>query len=310
MQSSLEQWSLTPVMSYRAIQDLLLLLEEFKESSFKSFSKPRAPVYLALNQFFTRYGIRKQLQGTIVRQIQKGIVHRNKEMVYENESLKSELRVLIGFGETSVAHQARILNTATTELGFALAGCTIMNMVINGVKEGGSQEFLDSSDEEEEEEVYFHRISIALETLDLADTDKISGHLCKTVGSGCMERSGRRGESGLERNLRNARVSFLTEEEQKERGSDESRDATPDVLLLDEPIMVHGKRVSWIDSKTGFIIPGVSSAGEIQSYRKQAKKYIRLFGPGAFFWPKSGFCEGFLDDVDGLINITPSSSSF
>mmetsp|Transcript_44285 Transcript_44285/g.56714 ORF Transcript_44285/g.56714 Transcript_44285/m.56714 type:complete len:314 (+) Transcript_44285:161-1102(+) len=313
MQSSLEQsWSLTPVMSNRATQDLqlLLLLEDFKGSNFKSFSQPRSSACLALDRFFTRYDIRKQLQGIIVRQIQKGIVHHNKEMVYENESLKSELRILIGFAETSVAEQARILNTTTTELGFALAGCAIMNMVIDAV-EGGPLEFLDSSDEEEEEEsaeVYF-RISIALETVDLADKDIISGHLCKTIGSGRMEWGGRRGESELERNLRNARVSFLTEDEQRESDSGESRDATPDVLL-DEPIMVHGKRVHWIDSNTGFIIPGVSSAGEIQSYRTKAEKYIRLFGSGAFFWPKSGFCEGFLHNVDGLINIAPSSSSF
>jgi len=237
-------------------------------------------------------------------------------MIYENESLKSELRLLIGFAETSVAEQARILNTSTTDLGFALAGTAIMKVVIDGVKEGGEEppEFLDSSDDEEEEdedssgEVYF-RISIALETLDIADKDIISGHLCKTVGSGHMEWSGRRGESELERKLRNAGVSFLNEEQQKESGSVESQDATPDVLLP-EPIMVHGKLIHWIDSKTGFIIPGVSSAGEIQSYRTKAEKYIRLFGSGAFFWPKSGFCEGFLHNVDGLINIAPSSSSF
>jgi hypothetical protein len=294
-------WTLSPVLTTDTVEDLVQLL------SHLNLKHHRVCASKELQRFFEEHNVPQLLRGTLVIHIQKGIIHRNKEAVYENESLKAELRMRIGDLDTSLKEQASVLNTTTTYLGYALAGREVMNMVINGVFDSGEEdpEFMTLDWED------IWRIQIALETVDLAKDDKISGHMCQTrrhtsQGSNILNFHGSYGESVLQSDLRRSGISFQTEVEQRESGSEVSMVATPDVLL-DEPMFINGVSVHWIDSKAAFLIPGVSSPEEIHRCRMQAEKYIRLFGAGAFFWPKSGYCEGFLGDIQDLVHISRES---
>jgi hypothetical protein len=293
------------VLTASAVEDLVQLLSHLNLKYQSVYASEE------LDRFFEEHNVPQSLRGALVLQIKKGIIHRNKEAVYENESLKAELRMRIGHLDTSLEEQADILNTTTTYLGYALAGRVVMDMVVNGVLdvEEEDPEFLSLETAETWEDIW--RVQIALDTVYLAKDDKLSGHICQTrkhKSQQCkyLDFHGSYGESILQSDLRRSRISFQTEAEQRESGSEVSMVATPDVLL-DEPMIINGVLVNWIDSKTAFLIPGVSCAEEIHKARIQAEKYIRLFGPGAFFWPKSGYCEGFLGDIQDLVHISRQS---
>jgi hypothetical protein len=78
-------------------------------------------------------------------------------------------------------------------------------------------------------------------------------------------------------------VGYTTESDRKNRGS-----KTPD-CLLDEPMLLGGNRINWIESKASF--------GDRQEFsfnlRKQLLPYTELFGPGAVvYW------TGHLDELE------------
>ena len=77
---------------------------------------------------------------------------------------------------------------------------------------------------------------------------------------------------------------------------------TPD-LLLDDPVIINGKKISWIDAK-GFY--GANIWSNRKSFEKQTKRYFSEWGRGALLF-KDSFCDGLnvkgalLLDASGMI---------
>ena len=104
-------------------------------------------------------------------------------------------------------------------------------------------------------------------------------------------------EMKLEHILVNSNISFIREDELREKGFDK----TPD-FKLDIPIYLksNGACINWIDSKATF--------GDQQShteyYESQFKFYINRFGPGlVIYW------FGYLNDLDKLYQNSSNNSS-
>jgi hypothetical protein len=75
---------------------------------------------------------------------------------------------------------------------------------------------------------------------------------------------------------------------------------TPD-LLLDDPIIVNGKKISWIDAK-GFY--GADIWSNRKSFKKQTNRYFSEWGRGALLF-KDSFCDGLF--VRGALLLDASS---
>jgi hypothetical protein len=124
--------------------------------------------------------------------------------------------------------------------------------------------------------------------------DYIEGHLRPNSLSRTMtDTAGRRGESKLENALQEAHVdpsTYKTEDQQLEDPEFEMGTCTPDVLFND-PIMIHGRKVKWIECKNKLLIPGLSTGSECNCYDKQIARYTEKYGPGAVFWGH-GFSSG------------------
>jgi hypothetical protein len=79
------------------------------------------------------------------------------------------------------------------------------------------------------------------------------------------------------------RNAFETESNQKSRG--EASD-TPDILLKD-PIHVRDfgtSEIHWIEIKTGWVIPALTSASVINNLVDQTSRYVKRFGAGMIMW--------------------------
>jgi len=77
-------------------------------------------------------------------------------------------------------------------------------------------------------------------------------------------------------------VRFLTEQDSRTSGNS----LTPD-FLLDTPVVINGQRVHWIDAKN---YPMYGSKLVASSLAKQAQKYNKAFGPGAFVFSGGLVC--------------------
>ena len=89
-------------------------------------------------------------------------------------------------------------------------------------------------------------------------------------------------EIKLEERLNERKLFYVREDEMREKGFDK----TPDILL-ELPICVDGKIISWIDSKASFGDESVHT----ENYEKQFKSYLNRFGSGlVIYW--FGFVEG------------------
>jgi len=89
-------------------------------------------------------------------------------------------------------------------------------------------------------------------------------------------------EEAVGARLRALGVGFATEQDSRQSGSM----LTPD-FLLDEPIVINGRRVHWIDAKNYPMYGGKLVAKGLE---KQAQKYNGAFGPGAFVFSGGVVC--------------------
>jgi hypothetical protein len=247
----------------------------------------------------------QKVRNFLTQEALAGTADRNKEKLYGDAELQEKLRHRVGASPTQLKEVARELNMTTTNLGFILAGRTIMDRVIDEqidadhVQRHGKEMWREKADSSD----YERRRAIAIETVDCSTHDLVTGYQCKSRSLGHSRESGlhgkkwkeagKQGESRLERDLRVAGIPFTTEAQdvEEEFATREAGDrATPDVRFP-KPQMILGKEVNWMEAKRAVNIPGVSPAQKLERIQKQLEKYVERFGPGAVLWTKCGFCE-------------------
>ena len=75
------------------------------------------------------------------------------------------------------------------------------------------------------------------------------------------------------------------EDEDEQEGDDAVIMCTPDILFTPpEGILLNGRRIHWIECKSGLYMPNLTSERQVNNLIAQVKKYEEHFGPGAIFW--------------------------
>jgi hypothetical protein len=262
-----------------------------KFQAWKALSNLNAPLYrLKLTDYHIQAG---------VREMQKGVACKNVESLYNDSPKLVELRQVT---DRTLEDLSLELNVASTDLGFVLAGSTMLYHIMM-VREDRHTNF-----EFTQEEADMRR-NWALQTIEASKKDYISGVRChNSQGQATSADRGDIGESELEEALLRAGVpksAFLTQRDIVERefaGQKSGSRATPDIIF-NKPIQIEGRQVGWIDAKNKLLLPDVSSPKELERFEKQVGRYVERYGPGAILWTKAGFSSS-------IVKLHPSVAHF
>jgi len=131
-------------------------------------------------------------------------------------------------------------------------------------------------------------------------SDILEAHSVDFVYSAAADEKSRRlgeqGENMLEKWLRVRGISFRNEDDlASDDEHKETHGKTPDILL-DKPLIINGREVMWIESKSLFGTPA-----EMRRHRtNQLKPYVNLFGKGmVVYW--HGYTMDVLHDRDFFV---------
>ena len=233
----------------------------------------------------------------VIREMQKGAAHHNKEQLYRDDAAVAALRSREPRDARGLKALAWEHNCSTSDLGRLLAGNQAMLQAVAALTDEDEASVVTPYATGAKDDL--HRKQWAEAAVELAKNDSIGGH--RVACQDTHLQRGTDGESMLAKALDAAGVpisSYKTESQQvaaefvsQERG----KRATPDVLF-NAPIEIQGVSVKWIEVKNKLLIPGVSSEDELASYDKQIERYIERFGAGAVVWatknaPHTGFCQ-------------------
>jgi hypothetical protein len=236
-------------------------------------------------------GHQKEFVMRVVREIQKGVAHNNKEALYEDDAAVESLRRCNS--PNSIGTLAYNLNVTTTDLGIVLAGKQAVYHVVRTPED--THLLLGDTPADDEA-----RRGWAKAAVEAADKDRIGGvRLPISRGRETADQYGDVGETKLISALERAgvaRAEYQTEQdlmkaEFAEPEAEPGTRATPDVKFH-KPIEIAGHTVAWIEAKNKMLIPQVSSDDELESFDKQVGRYTKRYGPGAVLWlgQTPGFC--------------------
>ena len=249
-----------------------------------------------LELYLLAEGHRRPAILRVIREMQKGAAHLNKERLYGDDAAVAALRLRepsasdAHHGLAALAHEH---NCSTTDLGLLLAGSQVMLQATATLSAGSEVGVVTPCAAGAEDGLI--RKQWAEAAVKLAKYDFISGYrVLASRGHVKTDRSGADGEAMLAIALDAAGVPascYRTERQQvaaefsaQERG----KRATPDALF-DTAIVVQGRPVNWIEVKNKLLIPGVSSEDEHRAYGRQIEKYVKRFGAGAVVWTSSSW---------------------
>lgn len=250
----------------------------------------------------------------VIKQLQKGATDIIVERLWEKqEQLRQEIQDEQGkhsstsgydYYEHCIKQASKRFNCTTTHIGKIIAGSRNMR------KADIESYDYDSNNEEDEllDEDQKMKREVAKATVELASQDRVSGFLVES-GRHLTDARGLQGEIELIKCLSNAGI---TEDMYKIQSQQDAaaEGGTPDIRF-NEPILINGFKINWIEAKKKLLIPDISSAWEMRSYNNQVNRYCSEFGPGAVVWTsKGGFCETIKQNPKvlhfRLINVPPS----
>jgi hypothetical protein len=260
-----------------------MLKEEF-------IDQDKVSVRVSKCQVVSELGLDALLQGegvvaaSVAHEMQKRQAERNRNVVNFPESERKIVRMYLLDNATHKSLQEKMIklskqrNVTTTGLAIAVFG----NWAASGAKpEDGNYNGVDDPNMRD-------LVINAVKHL----IDYIEGHLRpKSDSRNHTDNVGLRGESSLMNALKEAgveRADYQSQQQQQQRQLAAAQ-PTPDVLFHAEKVIL-GRRVRWIECKKKLLIPGLSTAGEVNAYDNQIRRYTESFGPGAVFWGEKGFC--------------------
>lgn len=275
-------WTNQPTLPHEAVEALRNL--DSHEVSVHAWPNQLLEERPTLRGQLFSLSIQKNTASVLLRERQKGAAYHNIEDLYAKFKSNPEYRATLLAESTPLQQLARNLNVTTTDLVIALVGSQKVREIVDEIAEAREDQLSSG-----------HETARVLEAIECIDKDYFTSYKLKSrnysMQTGNMLQAGTKGESDLQRDLRQNNIAFKTQEECVAREYAEQAPgerATPDALLT-TPVWIMDKEVRWIEAKNCVMLPGITPPSILEDLEKQVAKYVERFGPGAILWTKCGF---------------------
>lgn len=242
----------------------------------------------------------KNLRTFLVRERIKRLAEDGIEELWRRVDEEPTLRQDLLDNPGTLPNIAREYNVTTTDLARLMAGKDCFKAAI--------EEHVDSEARRAEDSSAVRRVQ---EAIAARDSDHYTAYRLQTrdysLKPAAMSDSANRAEETLYRQLRQAGLAFLTEEQQMPAEYAEkvgTERCVPDARF-ETPTLINGHKVNWIDAKGGLCVPGLSPKSMFVSLQHQIARYTERFGPGAIYWHKGFFTECLKDQCNNATHFRP-----